>query len=331
MLGLTGFVMTPLYPEIKPYARHELKVDDTHTLYIDESGDPNGIPVLFIHGGPGAGCGKYDRRYFDPQKYRIVLFDQRGAGRSKPHAELENNTSEDLVNDIEKIREYLDIDSWVLFGGSWGSTLGLLYAQAFPQCVKSMILRGIFLCRPKELSWFYQDGADKIFPDYWADYVKPIPADERVDMIKAYYSRLTGDNELAKMSAAKAWSLWEGRCATLRPHPDVVKKYSDPHTATALARIEAHFFINNAFLEPNQILENIDKIAHIPSIIIHGRYDIVCPLDNAYSLHQRWPSSELHIVRDAGHSASEPSITDALVKATNAVAKNLSGEGDDLS
>ena len=323
--------MTPLFPEIKPYARHELEVDERHTLYIDESGKPDGIPVLFIHGGPGAGCGKYDRRYFDPQKYRIILFDQRGAGRSTPHADLENNTSADLVSDIEKIREHLDVEKWVLFGGSWGSTLALLYAQAFPERVRSMILRGIFLCRSEELAWFYQEGADKIFPDYWADYVKPIPENERHNMISAYYARLTGDNELAKMSAAKAWSLWEGRCATLRPNPDVVKKFSAPHTATALARIEAHYFINNAFLEPNQILNNMSAIADIPAVIIHGRYDIVCPLDSAYSLHQSWPSSELHIIRDAGHSASEPSITDALVKATNAVAKTLSGEGDDLS
>lgn len=323
--------MTPLYPEIKPYARHSLAVDETHTLYIDESGSPDGIPVLFIHGGPGAGCGKYDRRYFDPQKYRIVLFDQRGAGRSEPHAELKNNTSDDLVEDIEKIRQHLNIDKWVLFGGSWGSTLALLYAQAYPANVSGMILRGIFLCREQELQWFYQQGADKIFPDYWAEFIQPIPSEERTDLMAAYHKRLTGNNELAKMSAAKSWSLWEARCATLRPHPDVVKSYTDPHRATSLARIETHYFINNAFLRPNQILEDASKLEGIPGIIIHGRYDIICPLDSAYALHQSWPGSELQIIRDAGHSATEPSITDALVKATNSMAKSLSGEGDELS
>ena len=323
--------MTPLYPEIKPFARHNLAVDDTHTLYIDESGNKDGIPVLFIHGGPGSGCGKYDRRYFDPQKYRIILFDQRGAGRSTPHAELTDNNSQALVSDIEKIREHLNIEKWVLFGGSWGSTLALLYAESFPERVSGMILRGIFLCRKHELQWFYQEGADKIFPDYWEDFLQPIPENERGNMISAYYKRLTGDNELAKMGAAKAWSIWEGRCATLRPHPDVVKSYTDPHRATSLARIEAHYFMNDAFLEPNQLLNDAPKLEGIPGIIIHGRYDIVCPLDSAHALHKAWPGSELHIIRDAGHSALEPSITDALVKATNEIAKTLNGEGDDLS
>lgn len=323
--------MTPLYPEIKPYARHQLAVDDTHTLYIDESGDPDGIPVLFLHGGPGGGCGKYDRRYFDPQKYRIILFDQRGAGRSTPHAELESNNSQALVDDIEKIRAHLNVDKWVLFGGSWGSTLALLYAQSFPEYVSGMILRGIFLCRDQDLQWFYQAGADRIFPDYWADFLQPIPENERSNLIEAYYSRLTGDNELAKMAAAKAWSQWEGRCATLRPNPDVVKSFSDPHTAVSLARIEAHYFINDAFIENNQILNNVEKLEGIPGIIIHGRYDAVCPLDNAYDLHQHWQSAELHIIRDAGHSAQEPGITDALVKATMDMAKTLSGDGDKLS
>lgn len=321
--------MTPLYPDIKPFARHDLKVDDTHTLYIEECGEPEGIPILFLHGGPGAGFAKHDRRFFDPQKYRIILFDQRGSGRSKPHASLENNTSEDLIGDIEKIRALLNVEKWALFGGSWGSTLALLYAQRFPECVSAMILRGIFLCREKDLHWFYQEGADRIFPDYWKDYLQPIAQSERGDMMSAYYKKLTGDNELAKMAAAKAWSLWEGRCATLRPHPDVVAHFSDPHLATSLARIEAHYFVNKAFIDAEQILNNAEKLKGIPGIIIHGRYDIVCPLDNAYDLHQKWPGSELHIIRDAGHSALEPSITDALVRATNELAETLSGEGDD--
>ncbi len=323
--------MTPLFPEIKPFQRHELPVDDTHTLYIDESGEPSGIPILFVHGGPGAGCGKYDRRFFDPQKFRIILFDQRGSGRSTPHAELHNNNTQELINDIEKIRAHLDIQQWALFGGSWGSTLSLLYAQAYPENVIGLILRGIFLCRKKDFDWFYQEGASRIFPDYWQDYLQPIPEDQRGQLMQSYYERLTGDNELAKMAAAKAWSLWEGRCATLRPHQDVIDTFSKPHLALSLARIEAHFFMNKAFIEDDQILKNAHKLEGIPGTIVHGRYDAICPLDNAYELQCHWPGSELQIIRDAGHSAHEPSITDALVKATNDLAALLSGEGDDLS
>ena len=323
--------MTPLFPEIKPYNRHELPVDDLHTLYLDESGNPDGIPILFVHGGPGAGCGRYDRRFFDPQKYRIILFDQRGAGRSTPHAELQNNTTQDLIEDIEKVRSHLNIQKWALFGGSWGSTLSLLYAQAYPENVIGLILRGIFLCRKKDLDWFYQEGASRVFPDYWQDYLQVIPEEKRDQLMLAYYEKLTGDNELAKMAAAKAWSLWEGRCATLRPHQDVIDTFSKPHLALSLARIEAHYFVNDAFINANQILDNADKLAGIPGTIVHGRYDTICPLDNAYELQARWPGSELHIIRDAGHSAQEPGITDALVKATNDLAVLLRGEGDDLS
>lgn len=323
--------MTPLYPEIKPYKRHMLEVDDTHTLYIDESGTPDGIPILFIHGGPGAGCGKYDRRYYDPQKYRIILFDQRGAGRSTPHSELAENNTHALIGDIEKIRKHLNIEKWVLFGGSWGSTLALLYAESHPEHVSGMVLRGIFLCRQADISWFYQNGADRIFPDYWADFVQVIPEAERNNILQAYYTRLTSDNEIAKMAAAKAWSLWEARCATLRPHPDVVKSFTQPHTAMALARIEAHYFVNNTFIEEDQILKNSHKLEGIPGVIVHGRYDTICTLDNAYALHKHWPGSELQIIRDAGHSAQEPSIADALVKATNTMAELLVGDGDELS
>jgi len=305
--------MTPLYPEIKPYQRHELKVDDTHTLYIDESGIPDGIPLLFVHGGPGGACGKYDRRFFDPERYRIILFDQRGAGRSTPHSELTDNTTEHLIEDIEKIRNFLNIDKWVLFGGSWGSTLSLLYAQRYPEKVEAMILRGIFLCRNKDLHWFYQEGASRLFPDYWQDFIQPIPEAERDNFISAYYKRLTGDNEIAKMAAAKAWSLWEGRCATLRPSTDIVSSFSSPHRALSLARIEAHYFINNCFVEENQILNNVDKLAGIPATIVHGRYDSVCPLDNAVELHKAWADSELHIIRD------------------DELARTIDGDGDDLS
>ena len=320
--------MQCLYPEIRTNKSYSLQVDDTHTLYIEESGDPQGIPVLFIHGGPGAGTSSFDRRFFDPDKYRIILFDQRGAGQSAPHASLNDNTTGHLIADIERIRDYLKVDKWLLFGGSWGSTLALLYAQAYPEYVQGMILRGIFLCRDKDLEWFYQSGADRIFPDYWEDYLSPIPDAERTDMISAYYRRLTGANELAKMGAAKAWAQWEGRCATLRPNPDVVHQFSEPHMAVSLARIEAHYFVNKAFIEPDQIIRDADKLANIPGIIIHGRYDMVCPLDGATALHTAWPSAELHIIRDAGHSSHEPSICDALVKATNDMAERLSGEGD---
>jgi len=329
--------MQILYPEIKPYSKFELVVDDIHTLYVEECGDPHGIPVLFLHGGPGGGCGPNDRRFFDPEKYRIILFDQRGAGRSKPHANLENNTSQHLISDIESIRNKLNIDQWLLFGGSWGSTLSLLYAQAHPTRVMAMILRGIFLCRERDLHWFYESGADRIFPDYWKDFIAPLKESELHDgasyksNMARYYEKLTGNNELAKMGAAKAWSQWEGRCATLKPHPEVVSHFTDPHLALSLARIEAHYFMQHAFIEENQIINNCNTITDIPGIIVHGRYDMVCPLDNAQVLYDNWRKSELHIIRDAGHSSSEPGIVDALVKATNDMAQRLAGEGGHTS
>lgn len=320
--------MQTLYPDIRTYAEHRLAVDSIHKIYIEECGNPEGIPILFVHGGPGAGCSRFDRRFFDPERYRIILFDQRGAGRSTPHAELENNTTKHLLDDIEAIRCYLKIDQWALFGGSWGSTLALLYAQKHPDKVKGMILRGIFLCREPDLSWFYQSGAHRIFPDYWQEFISHIPEAEQGNLIAAYYQRLNGSNELAKMSAAKAWATWEGRCATLRPNPDVVNDFADPHLALSLACIEAHYFMHEAFIRPNQIVEEAAKLAGIPGIIIHGRYDIICPLDNALTLHNVWPDAELHIVRDAGHSSHEPSIVDALVKATDDLAIDLGENGD---
>jgi proline iminopeptidase len=320
--------MQTFYPEIKPYQRHQIAVEPPHELYVDESGNPDGIPVLFVHGGPGAGCGRYDRRFFDPEVYRIVLFDQRGAGRSRPHAELHNNTTQKLVEDIEIIRTTLGIDKWVLFGGSWGSTLSLVYAETYPERVLGLILRGIFLCRPQDLHWFYQDGASRIFPDFWGDFIHPIPAEERGDMIAAYHRYLTGDNEILQMSAAKSWSLWEGRCATLRPNQDVVDSFTEPHRALSLACIEAHYFVNNTFLEEDQILRNAYKLAGIPGVIVHGRYDMICPLDNAFSLHQAWPDSQLQIIRDAGHASRETGIVDALIRATDEMAKNLLHEED---
>jgi len=315
--------MQPLFPDIRPYATHQLAVAPPHVLYIEESGVPDGIPVLFIHGGPGAGSQPEHRRFFDPLRYRIIIYDQRGAGRSIPHASLDDNTTPALIEDIERIRAFLGVERWVVFGGSWGSTLGLLYAEQYPERVMALVLRGIFLCRDEDIHWFYQHGASRLFPDYWQSYLEPIPETERGDLLHAYYRMLTGDNEIARMHAAKAWSIWEGRCSTLRPNHEVADHFADSHVALAMARIEAHFFVNHSFIRPNQIIEEAHRLAHIPGVIVHGRYDVVCPVDNAYALHHAWPSAELDIIRDAGHSAFEPGITDALVKATNMLAERF--------
>lgn len=315
--------MQVLFPEIKPYKRHQLKVSDIHELYVDEAGNPEGIPILFVHGGPGGACDASSRRFYDPAVYYIITFDQRGCGRSTPHGELSANTTQDLIADIEAIRVYLDVENWVLFGGSWGSTLSLLYAQQYPQRVRALILRGVFLCRQRDFDWLYKEGANRVFPDYWDDLVRGIPEAERRDLVAAYHARLTGDDELARMAAAKAWSAWEGNCSKLRPSSELLAKFTKPHNALALARIECHYFLNGGFIAANQILDNMEAIAEIPGRIVHGRYDMVCPLDNALSLHQRWPASELHIVRDAGHSASEPGTVDALIRATHDIARTL--------
>jgi len=315
--------MLSLYPDIKPYANHTLGVDDVHTLHVEECGNPQGLPVVFVHGGPGAGCEPFHRRFFDPNIYRIVLFDQRGAGHSTPHAELINNTTQHLVADMETIRIYLGIERWVVFGGSWGSTLGLVYAETHPDRVMGLILRGVFLCTPWEIRWFYQEGANHLFPDFWEDYVKMIPDDERDDMVGAYYRLLTGGNEIARMAAAKAWSTWEGRCSTLKPRNEVVNHFSDPRTALSLARIECHYFMNDSFLQDDQIIRDAGRLMDIPGVIVHGRYDVVCPVENAWRLHQAWPHSELKIIAEAGHSATEPGIIDALVSATRAMSVSL--------
>ena len=320
--------MPTLYPDIKPYATHRLKVAEPHELYIEECGIPDGIPVLFVHGGPGAGCSPKHRCFFDPTVYRIVLFDQRGCGRSTPHAELRGNDTQALVDDIETIRTFLGIERWLLFGGSWGSTLSLVYAETHPDKVLGMILRGIFLCRRQDLLWFYQEGASHVFPDHWQSYLAPVPVAERGDMMRAYHKLLTGSNELARMGAAKAWSGWEAQCSTLKPDRQLVDQFTEPRMALALARIEAHYFVNDTFLRPNQILEEAHKLAGIPGVIVHGRYDMVCPFDNAQALSEAWPDAELRIIHDAGHSAMEPSITDALVRATDRFARQLRADGD---
>ena len=317
--------MHTLFPEIQPYATHHLPVASPHVLYVEECGNPDGLPILFLYGGPGAGFQPWNRRFFDPERYRIVLFDQRGAGQSTPHAHLEGNTTQDLVADIEALRCFLGIERWVVFGGSWGSTLALAYAEAWPAHVIGLILRGIFLCRDQDIRWFYQDGASHVYPDYWVDYVRVIPETERHDFVSAFYKRLTGADDIARMAAAKAWSVWEGLCATLKPNDSVVDHFSNPHVAMALARIECHYFYQQSFMRPNQLVEDAYRLADIPGTIIHGRYDMVCPLDNAFALHEAWPQAELQIVREAGHAAAEPGIIDALVRATNDFARRFGG------
>ncbi len=317
--------MLTLFPDIKPNAQHRIAVDPPHELYVEESGNPDGIPVLVVHGGPGGGCEDYHRRFFDAERYRIILMDQRGAGRSRPLAEFVGNTTQNLVDDIETVRTFLGVDRWILFGGSWGSTLSLVYAQSHPDRVLGLVLRGIFLCRPRDIHWFYQEGASRVFPDYWRDFLAPIQEGERGDLVAAYYRRLTSSNELEQIQAAKAWSIWEGRCATLHPNPRVVEHFGHPHVAIALARIECHYFMNNAFLDDNQIVRDAALLKDIPGIIVHGRYDMVCPLDNALALSQAWPEADLRIIRDAGHSASEPAIIDALMRGVDEVAAKLEG------
>jgi proline iminopeptidase len=315
--------VTDLYPEIEPFNNFHLDVDGRHRLYVEECGRRQGIPALFLHGGPGAGCEPYHRRFFDPGRYRIILFDQRGAGRSAPHADLTDNTTWHLVEDMEKLRKKLGIERWLLFGGSWGSTLALAYAQTHPQRVSGLVLRGIFLCRPREICWFYQEGVSRIFPDYWEDFLRPVPPDQRDDLMSAYHRLLTGDDELRRMAAAKAWSVWEGRTATLRPNRAVEAHFAQPHIALAMARIECHYFMNGAFLQTDELLRNAGKLRGIPGVIVHGRYDMICPLENAWELHRRWPESELRIIPDAGHSAAEPGTRRALVEATDRFASLL--------
>jgi proline iminopeptidase len=318
--------MKKSFPAIRPYSTETISVTEPHRLYLEQSGNPEGIPVLFVHGGPGGGTRPIDRCFFDPDKYRIILFDQRGSGKSTPHAALDDNNTDALVADIETLREHLGIDRWVIFGGSWGSTLGLVYAQTYPECVMGLMLRGIFLCRDEDIQWFYQRGASQVFPDYWLQFEQIIPLAERGDMLGAYYARLIGDNEFERMAAAKAWSVWEGRCATLRANESLVEHFANPHLAMAMARIEAHFFINKAFLEPDQILNNCHRLKNIPGYIVHGRYDMVCPVNQAFDLSKAWPEAQLTIIADAGHASGEPGTTDALIRATESLAHQLNSE-----
>ena len=307
-----------MYDPIEPFDTGMLPVSSIHTLYYEQCGNPQGNPAVFLHGGPGGGLSPDYRRFFDPIAYRAVLFDQRGSGKSTPYAELEENTTWDLVADIEKLREHLGIDRWVVFGGSWGSTLALAYAETHPERVKALVLRGIFLVRKRELEWFYQDGADAVFPDFYEDYVNLIPEEERGDLMRAYYSRLTSDDESVRFEAAKRWSIWEGSTSKLFPDPDLIEMFSAPDKAVSLARIECHYFLNNCFFDSeNYLLENVGKIRHIPTVIVQGRYDMVCPAMSAWALHRAFPEAELVMVPDAGHSAYEKGNTSALVEATD--------------
>lgn len=317
--------MHSLYPAIKPYAQHELAVSPIHTLYIEETGNPKGIPIIVLHPGPGAGSDPYLRRFFDPQLYRIVLFDQRGCGRSTPHLAITDNTTQTLIEDIDAIREFLGLKNFALFGGGWGSLIALLYAQQYPYQISALLLHQIFLGRKKDTDWFYKQGASLVYPDYWDEFISFVPAHKRDNAPQYYAECLQGTNELARMSAAKSWALWQARCSSLQPHLSVIDQYSDPHFALALATLESHFINHNYFIEENQVLANAHKIRHIPTYLVHGRFDLVTPLAGAWELHQAIPASNLRIVRDAGHSDRETGITDALIYAS----KELSKQGLD--
>ncbi|NET06410.1 MAG: prolyl aminopeptidase [Symploca sp. SIO2B6] len=310
--------MRELYPLIEPYNQGNLKVSELHTIYFEESGNPEGKPVIFLHGGPGGGSQPKYRQYFDPAKWRVILFDQRGCGKSTPHAELKHNTTWDLVSDIEKLRVKLGIEQWFVFGGSWGSTLSLAYSQTHPQQCRGLILRGIFMLRQKEIQWFYQQGASYIFPDAWEEYLKPIPEEERHDLLGAYYRRLTSPEAQVRLEAARAWSVWEASTSKLFQDQSLMERFGDSHFAAAFARIECHYFINKGFFEPeDQLLQNVDRIRHLPATIVQGRYDVVCPMISAWELHRAWPEAELIVIPDAGHSMSEPGIRNALIEATD--------------
>jgi proline iminopeptidase len=308
------------YPSMEPYSTGFLRVSDVHELYYEESGNPRGKPAVFVHGGPGGGTDAKMRGFFDPKKYRIILFDQRGCGQSRPHASLEDNTTWHLVADMERLRQELGIEKWLVFGGSWGSTLALAYAETHPQRVTELVLRGIFLLRRWEIEWFYQNpgGAAALYPDLWERYIEPIPEEERADMIAAYYKRLTSDDAEVLGKAAKAWSIWEGATSFLRLNPDYIAKFQEDEYAAAFARIECHYFINKGFFQTdNQLIEGVGRIRNIPTVIVQGRYDVVCPMKSAWDLHRAWPEADLRIVPDAGHSAFEAGNIHELISATD--------------
>ncbi len=312
--------MRTFYPTIEPFDTFSLPVSPVHTLYVEQAGNPEGIPVIFVHGGPGGGIEANHRRYFDPKKWRIILFDQRGCGKSTPHGSIAENTTWDLVADMERIRQKLTIKTWHVFGGSWGSTLALAYAEKHPECVKSLVLRGIFLLRKQEINWFYQYGASEIYPDAWDDFLAPIPKAEQGNLLEAYHQRLTSSDPVVVKAAAKAWSMWEGRTSKLIPDAKMIENFADETFSYAFARIECHYFYHKGFFgEDDWLLKNINRVAHIPAIIVQGRYDMPCPVRSAWDLHRAWPQSQLKIIANAGHSASEAGIMDALITATDAL------------
>lgn len=318
--------MRSKYPPIEPYRTGFLDVGSGHKIYWEESGNPKGLPVLFLHGGPGSGTDPSHRCYFNPQGYRIILMDQRGCGKSTPHSSLIDNTTWHLVVDIEKLRKELKIEKWVVFGGSWGSTLSLAYAESHPEQVLALIVRGIFLGRKKELRWFYQFGAHHLFPDEWEKYIDPIPENERGDLIGAFYRQLTSSDEAVRRRAASAWSAWEGATLKLIFDPNLFLQFTEGKNADAIARIECHYFIHHCFFKTdNWLIENVDRIRKIPGIIIQGRYDVICPMESAWELHLAWPEAQFEIIKDAGHAASEPGITDALIRATDEQLQLLRG------
>ena len=310
--------MRDLYPELDVYDSGMLSVDARHQVYYEQCGNPKGKPVVILHGGPGAGCSAKMRRFHDPKAYRIVLFDQRGSGRSTPHADLVDNTTWDLVADIEALREHLGISRWQVFGGSWGSTLALAYAQAHPGRATELVLRGIFMLRRWELEWFYQEGASRLYPEAWDQYLQAIPEVERADLISAYHRRLTSHSEATRLAAARAWSVWEASTSLLLPDEAFIDGHKDAHFALSFARIESHYFVHGGFFDvEDQLLRDAHRLHGIPGVIVHGRYDVVCPVQNAWDLHKAWPESRLQISPSAGHSAFEPENASALVDATD--------------
>lgn len=315
--------MRTLYPSIEPYDSGRLAVSDRHSLHYEQCGNPKGKPVVILHGGPGGGCNANMRRFHDPERYRIVLFDQRGAGRSTPHADLVDNTTWDLVSDIEQLRQHVGVDQWQVFGGSWGSTLALAYAQTHPDRVTELVLRGIFMLRRWELEWFYQEGASRLFPDAWAPYLAAIPEVERGDLISAYHRRLTSDCSSTRLAAARAWSVWEASTSLLRPDVSLIDSHQEDEFALAFARIESHYFVNAGFMQTeNQLLRDANRMADIPGVIVHGRYDVVCPVQSAFDLHAAWPVARLIVVGNAGHSAFDKGNTAALLDATDSFASS---------
>ncbi|MEE4246512.1 MAG: prolyl aminopeptidase [Kangiellaceae bacterium] len=321
--------MQVLFPEIKPYATHHVEVGDGHILYVEESGSKNGVPVLYVHGGPGTGSVGYHRRFFDPEKYRIIIMDQRGCGRSKSADPLNANTTADLLDDMEAIRQLLNIENWSIFGGGWGATLALLYAQAFPEKTLGLVLHSIFLGRQQDIDWVFKTGVPRLVPDYWDEFVKTLHADDINNLLTIFSDRLEGDDDFARMYAAKSWSVWYAKSSLLHHSSEWLKRFNDPHVALTTAKIQAHYFRNDCFIEHNQILANAHKLEGIPGILVHGRFDLLCPLDAAWQLEKMWPTAQLNIIRDASHANLDPSITDALVRATKDMEKIITDDWTD--